>query len=211
MVDRRMKRKPLKWHRIWLLEPIRVILQMPHPPYPLGRCRSRSCPLAWCSSTLAEPTSCAPSIALSGWGAPLTSSYTSRRDTTRVHPAYRDKLHRLVEIAASKSGETVEFLYRVPGGDQIWLGIRAELTALDRMIGILFDITDRKAAEEEIWRTANHDALTGLPNRAFFTKRQNEALEAAEANATTVAFSSSISTNSRTSTTCWGTTPETPC
>ena len=106
----------------------------------------------------------------------------------QIHPDDREKMDRLVEIAASKSGETVEVRYRMPDGPEIWLGIRAELPSPDRMIGITFDITDRKAAEEEIWRTANHDALTGLPNRAFFTKRLNEALENAEINGTTVSL-----------------------
>jgi diguanylate cyclase (GGDEF)-like protein len=106
----------------------------------------------------------------------------------RLHPDDQATMDRLVETAASRSGETIEVRYRVPGGREIWLGIRAELPSPDRMIGITFDITDRKAAEEEIWRTANHDALTGLPNRAFFAKRLNEALDSAEADGTTVSL-----------------------
>ena len=38
-------------------------------------------------------------------------------------------------------------------------------------IGILRDITDRKAAEERIAHLAHHDYLTGLPNRALFLDR----------------------------------------
>lgn len=106
----------------------------------------------------------------------------------RLHPDDFDKLDKLVEIAASKSGETIEFRYLVPDGDEIWLGIRAEISSPDRMIGILFDITDRKGAEEEVRRTANYDALTGLPNRAYFTKRFTEALVGAEKDGTTVSL-----------------------
>ncbi|HEY2847103.1 MAG TPA: EAL domain-containing protein, partial [Pyrinomonadaceae bacterium] len=38
------------------------------------------------------------------------------------------------------------------------------------------DITDKKRAEEQLQHDATHDALTGLPNRAFFMARLGEAL-----------------------------------
>jgi diguanylate cyclase (GGDEF)-like protein/PAS domain S-box-containing protein len=41
----------------------------------------------------------------------------------------------------------------------------------------LQDITDKKQAEEKLQHDATHDALTGLPNRAFFMNRLDEALE----------------------------------
>ncbi len=40
----------------------------------------------------------------------------------------------------------------------------------------LQDITGKKLAEEKLQRDATHDALTGLPNRAFFLERLNSAL-----------------------------------
>ena len=39
------------------------------------------------------------------------------------------------------------------------------------------DITGKKVAEEKLQRDATHDALTGLPNRAFFMERLDSALE----------------------------------
>ena len=56
------------------------------------------------------------------------------------------------------------------------------------MIGITFDITDRKVAENELWRLANHDALTGLANRVLFHERLTAALEAAETSGTSVSL-----------------------
>jgi diguanylate cyclase (GGDEF)-like protein/PAS domain S-box-containing protein len=43
--------------------------------------------------------------------------------------------------------------------------------------GITQDITDRVEAEERIRKLAHYDALTGLPNRQFFTELVNPALE----------------------------------
>ena len=34
--------------------------------------------------------------------------------------------------------------------------------------GVIFDITERKRAEEQVAFLAYHDKLTGLPNRALF-------------------------------------------
>jgi diguanylate cyclase (GGDEF)-like protein/PAS domain S-box-containing protein len=46
-----------------------------------------------------------------------------------------------------------------------------EIDGADAMLTAVVDITERKAAEAEIWRAANHDMLTGLPNRAHFQDR----------------------------------------
>jgi diguanylate cyclase (GGDEF)-like protein len=45
----------------------------------------------------------------------------------------------------------------------------------------MLDISTRKAAESELDHRANHDELTGLPNRALFTARLGEALAAGPA------------------------------
>lgn len=41
-------------------------------------------------------------------------------------------------------------------------------------IAIFSDITHRKEDEERVWRQANYDALTGLPNRALFLDRLSQ-------------------------------------
>jgi diguanylate cyclase (GGDEF)-like protein len=70
----------------------------------------------------------------------------------------------------------------------LWLGMRAEKAGPDRLIGVVFDITDRKNAEEELWRVANHDALTGLANRALFQHRLDRALTEATQNGNRVSL-----------------------
>ncbi|MGC2856282.1 EAL domain-containing protein [Novispirillum sp. DQ9] len=49
-------------------------------------------------------------------------------------------------------------------------------------IGVLRDISERKAAEERLRFLATRDHLTGLPNRAAFRDRLEEALEGAKRN-----------------------------
>ena len=49
-----------------------------------------------------------------------------------------------------------------------------------RHIGIFSDITEKKHTEELIWRQANYDALTGLPNRRLFLDRLTQELKKAD-------------------------------
>ncbi|WP_245435741.1 sensor domain-containing protein [Microvirga calopogonii] len=99
----------------------------------------------------------------------------------RVHPDDHSLRNQFVNRISAGGVETMEFRYLLPDGKTIWLGSRAEQAGPDRIIGVTFDITDRKMAEAELWRVANHDALTGLANRALFQQRLDQALtEAAE-------------------------------
>ncbi|MBD1873076.1 EAL domain-containing protein [Nodosilinea sp. FACHB-131] len=48
---------------------------------------------------------------------------------------------------------------------------------LTQVVVTFIDISDRKLAEEELRHQALHDALTGLPNRALFTERLEQAMQ----------------------------------
>lgn len=43
------------------------------------------------------------------------------------------------------------------------------------LIGVAVDITERKQLGDRLWHDANHDTLTGLPNRSLFLSRLAEA------------------------------------
>jgi len=49
-----------------------------------------------------------------------------------------------------------------------------------RRVALFCDITKKKATEELIWRQANFDALTGLPNRRMFQERMRQEIRKAE-------------------------------
>ena len=54
--------------------------------------------------------------------------------------------------------------------------IRNPQGKVSQHVAIFSDITERKKTEELIWRQANFDALTGLPNRAMLHSRLDEEL-----------------------------------
>jgi diguanylate cyclase (GGDEF)-like protein/PAS domain S-box-containing protein len=63
------------------------------------------------------------------------------------------------------------------------LVLRAVISAIDSPggtpaghVALLADVTVRKRQEEETWRRANFDALTGLPNRTLLAERIRQAL-----------------------------------
>jgi diguanylate cyclase (GGDEF)-like protein/PAS domain S-box-containing protein len=77
-------------------------------------------------------------------------------------------------------------------GSTPWLAVRA-INLLDDpdVAGIVVnfhEITDRKAAEEELVHLAFHDSLTGLANRALFHDRVDHVLEMGGASSAAVAF-----------------------
>lgn len=85
-----------------------------------------------------------------------------------------------------------EIRYVRPDGEIVWLSARSIAVSEEgkprRLIGVTFDITDRKRAEQELWWMANHDALTGLVNRVLFQQRLAAAIESAGASGASVSL-----------------------
>ena len=64
-----------------------------------------------------------------------------------------------------------------------WLNIyvvRDTAGVITQYICMFTDITERKQHEEDIWRQANFDVLTNLPNRKMFIDRLSENLMIAD-------------------------------
>jgi diguanylate cyclase (GGDEF)-like protein len=75
-------------------------------------------------------------------------------------------------------GEDVDFAFKWQGRDfqahlEPLLGPSRELRGV---VGVAFDVTERRYAEEKLHHVASHDALTGLANRPFLLERVQQAL-----------------------------------
>ena len=99
-----------------------------------------------------------------------------------VHPDDRERAIAAFE-EANERRTPFHLEYRViaPDGEVRWVldrtvilpGVDGHRTLTQ---GMIFDITDRKRAEQELSHRANHDALTGLPNRDQFRAALDEAI-----------------------------------
>lgn len=102
----------------------------------------------------------------------------------RVHPEDLPRVQ--AELASHLEGHAAHFLsehrVRHEDGAYRWVLVRA-LAVRDgegrayRMAGSFTDVTDRKRAEEQLVHDALHDALSGLPNRAFFMSLLDRAIK----------------------------------
>ena len=84
--------------------------------------------------------------------------------------------HELWRSLLETGGWQGEIINRRKNGEVFaeWLSIhtvRDEQGQVLRRIGLFTDISERKRNQEKIWRQANYDDLTGLPNRQLFRDR----------------------------------------
>jgi len=99
-----------------------------------------------------------------------------------VHPGDRSRLDAVVADLMSRPGETRDCELRVRHADRSWRICEARLTNLlddadvRGVVVNLRDITARKQLEQRLQHDALHDRLTGLPNRALFRDRLEQAL-----------------------------------
>jgi diguanylate cyclase (GGDEF)-like protein/PAS domain S-box-containing protein len=114
-----------------------------------------------------------------------------------VAPGARKDINRVLDLALTLSaGEPVSvpsgYLLRVErldGREAVlevrWSDLRHDAT-VGGLVLTLRDVTEQRELEQELEHQAFHDALTGLPNRAFFAREAAAALEAARAVGRTV-------------------------
>ena len=100
-----------------------------------------------------------------------------------LHPEDADRVIS-AEADCARSGEALVQEYRISRSDGRVIWIRDEMTVVrgadgshdPLFFGAFMDVTERKRMEAELERLALYDSLTGLPNRALFNDRLDQAL-----------------------------------
>lgn len=98
-------------------------------------------------------------------GKPATDLASPQEDT-----AFFERVRQSIAETGQWEGET---WYRNKNGEQYLVAQRVNSVydvdgRIHRIVALFSDITKKKASEELIWRQANFDMLTGLPNRRKF-------------------------------------------
>ncbi|BBD66103.1 hypothetical protein NIES4072_02180 [Nostoc commune NIES-4072] len=102
-----------------------------------------------------------------------------------LHPDDRDRLQEIIQEALNPaSGGFYDTEYRTIGiQDKVERWLRAKGQAYFetnrkpiRFIGTVLNITEQKQTEAQLIHDVFHDSLTGLPNRALFVERLEQAL-----------------------------------
>ena len=98
-----------------------------------------------------------------------------------VHPDDRHRVQRSLGALVANDAITIEYRIVRPDGSERWLEDRARAISgpdgkLVRIDGVASDISERRSHAERIAYQANHDALTGLPNRNLLNDRIAQAL-----------------------------------
>jgi diguanylate cyclase (GGDEF)-like protein len=102
-----------------------------------------------------------------------------------VHPDDRERMAELVR--ARKDGEAQVFEFRLNRDDGVETWVRSvgkKFLGADgkpeRLVNLFKDVTDRRRQTEAVENLAFKDSLTGLPNRAYFNRKFQEAVDASE-------------------------------
>jgi diguanylate cyclase (GGDEF)-like protein len=102
-----------------------------------------------------------------------------------VHPDDRDKMAELVRNRKDGEAQVFEFRLNRDDGVETWVrSVGKKFLGADgkpeRLVNLFKDVTDRRRQTEAVENLAFLDALTGLPNRAYFQRKFQEAVDASE-------------------------------
>jgi len=100
-------------------------------------------------------------------------------------PSATDVFEKIKIIAQTGKDSRLELSHRLSSGRELiydcyFVAIRDERNRMEAVAKISRDITERKATEHQVWRNANFDQLTGIPNRRLYQDRLDQSLKHAD-------------------------------
>jgi diguanylate cyclase (GGDEF)-like protein/PAS domain S-box-containing protein len=113
---------------------------------------------------------------------------------SRIHDDDRDAVVNDLRAATAQGATKWVHEYRFRRGDGSFAHVLArgyilyEDGTTARMVGVLFDLSERKRLEEELAHRATHDALTGLANRVLIESTLQQQVLGAQTTGATVAL-----------------------
>ncbi|MEX2236707.1 MAG: EAL domain-containing protein [Dehalococcoidia bacterium] len=102
---------------------------------------------------------------------------------SRIHPTDVERFRADLDAHLEGHTQLFESEFRIRHADQTYRWVTARGMAVRnssgnpyRIAGAQVDITERKAAEQQLMHDALHDPLTGLPNRSLFADRLGQSI-----------------------------------
>lgn len=102
-----------------------------------------------------------------------------------VHPDDHERIAEMVRNRKDGEAQVFEFRLNRADGVETWVrSVGKKFLGADgkpeRLVNLFKDITDRRRQTEAVENLAFKDSLTGLPNRAYFNRKFQEAVDASE-------------------------------
>lgn len=123
-------------------------------------------------------------------GEPVATTTTLDELDALIHPDDWPRVHEQIERVLKGATDAYEIEHRIRdhGGGWVWIQSKGEVISRSRegrvlrLAGTNANVSERKAAEEQLFFQASHDALTRLPNRRLFSDRLRQAMARSQRN-----------------------------
>ena len=108
-----------------------------------------------------------------------------------IHPEDKEKFKNILNLSFKNRGKTYKVEYRVLKADKSWAWLEGNLVVpkeREEAFLVEMDITDKKIAEEKIFKLVYYDPLTNLPNKILFLENLKRLIEGVSGKVPVIVF-----------------------